>query len=58
LAISKTTDADAENNETQVWLLFSFECGYIAEKDLQKLKSKNEEIGRLLNQMIVNPEKY
>lgn len=30
--ISKMSDADMENSETQVWLNFAFECKYISEE--------------------------
>lgn len=56
--ISKLTDCDAENSETGVWLDFSFACKYINQKNYKNLISKNEEIGKLLNHMINNPEKY
>ena len=56
--ISKTTDADMEISETQVWFDFSFHCGFIDQITYTKLLDKSEEIGRLLNQMIENPEKY
>jgi len=56
--ISKTSDADMENSETQVWIDFSFSCNYISDKERQDLTSRSEEIGRLLGHMIDNPEKY
>jgi four helix bundle protein len=56
--VSKMTDADMENSETQVWLDFSYECGYINRGDYSKLKKKSEEVGKLLNHMIEFPEKY
>lgn len=56
--ISKMTDADMENSETQVWIDFSFHCGYITKEKEKDLTVKSEEIGRLLNHMIENPEKY
>jgi len=56
--ISKLTDSDAENTETQIWLDFAFSCNYINEEVYQKLFSESEEIGKLLNYMILNPEKY
>ena len=56
--ISKTSDADMENSETSVWIDFAFECGYIDEDSNEKLNDKAAEIGRLLNHMIENPEKY
>jgi len=56
--ISKLTDCDSENSETGVWIDFAFECGYIDEQILNSLRAKNEEIGKLLNHMINNPDKY
>ena len=56
--ISKTSDADMENSETQVWLDFSFECRYINNELYNDLLIKSEEVGKLLNHMIENPEKY
>ncbi len=56
--ISKTSDADMENSETQVWLDFTYNCGYIIKEYHSDLIKKAEEIGKLLNHMIENPEKY
>ena len=56
--VLKITDSDAENSETGVWFDFSKDCGYITQEQLLKLMNRNEEIGRLLNHMINNPEKY
>jgi four helix bundle protein len=47
-----------ENTETRVWLDFLNECGYITQTEYSELDSKAEEIGKLLNHMIENPEKY
>ncbi len=55
---SKMSDADMENTETQVSLDFAQSCKYILQKEYQGLRNKSEEIGRMLNQMIENPEKY
>ncbi|MDY0254875.1 MAG: four helix bundle protein [Tenuifilaceae bacterium] len=55
---SKMSDADMENTESQVSLDFAFACKYITDGDYNNLLSKSEEIGRLLNHMIENPEKY
>ena len=44
--ISKLTDCDAENSETNVWLDFAHACGYLTEVQLQNLVLKNEEIGK------------
>ena len=56
--ISKTSDSDMENSETQVWLDFAFSCKYIEKSIHQSLMKKSEEVGRLLNHMIEFPEKY
>ena len=56
--VSKATDADMENTETQVWLDYSLACNYIDKNTFNQLKSKSEEVGRLINHMIQNPKKY
>jgi len=56
--ISKCKDSDSENTETQVWLDFALACKYISKKVYIDLKNKSEEVGKLLNHMINNPEKY
>ncbi|WP_347273339.1 four helix bundle protein [Candidatus Kuenenia sp.] len=56
--VSKMTDADMENTETQVWLDFALACEYISKNVYVDFISRSEEIGRLLNHMIENPDKY
>lgn len=56
--ISKLTDADAENAETQTWIIFAEACNYISEDQKNKTISKSEEVGKLLNFMINNPIKF
>ncbi|MEI6595512.1 MAG: four helix bundle protein [Bacteroidota bacterium] len=56
--ISKVSDADMENCETQTWLEFSLACKYINAECFEELTKQSEEVGRLLNHMINNPEKY
>lgn len=56
--ISKISDSDSENAETQVWLHFAFACKYITRVEFDDLNTKSLEVGRLLNHMIENPEKY
>jgi len=55
---SKMSDADMENTETQVSLDFAKSCKYISDKDYRELITNSEEIGRMLNHMVLNPEKY
>ena len=56
--ISKLTDSDAENSETNVWLEFSLKCEYINVETYTDLNNKTIEIGRLVNFMINNPDKF
>ena len=55
---SKLSDADSENSETQLWLDFALACGYIDELKKQELQKKSGEVGKLLNYMINNPNKF
>lgn len=56
--INKLTDSDAENSETLTWLMFALECKYIDKNMFDNLSSENIEIGKLINYMINNPEKF
>jgi four helix bundle protein len=55
---NKMSDADGEATETQVWLDFSKDCGYISEEDCKRLTKSYIEVGRMLGSMILNPEKF
>jgi four helix bundle protein len=55
---SKMSDADMENTETQVSIEFALTCKYISQEEYQDLLERSEEIGRMLNHMVENPEKY
>ncbi|MDL2141287.1 MULTISPECIES: four helix bundle protein [Flavobacterium] len=55
---SKLTDSDGENSETQVWLEFAFACKYISSDLYKELLSESTEIGKLINYMLLNPEKF
>lgn len=56
--ISRLSDADAENAETEVWLDFALALGYITLNDHTRLVSLKIEIGKLLGDVIKNPAKY
>lgn len=56
--ISKLTDADGENSETRTWLDFALACEYISSDDYMKFNELGQEIGKLINYMINNPEKF
>ena len=55
---SKLTDSDSENLETQSWIQFAHACKYINEVQKKILINKSEEVGKLLNYMMNNPEKF
>ena len=50
--ISKLTDADSEQLETQHWLEISEESGYIVSETSENLLQKCESIGKMLQSMI------
>ena len=52
------SDADSENSETQLWLDFALACKYISEEKKLNLQNKSEEVGKLLNYMMNNPDKF
>lgn len=56
--VSKISDADMENAETQTWLEFAVACKYINQQEQEALLNLSEQVGNLLNHMIRNPEKY
>ncbi len=56
--VSKLTDADAENSETFTWLEFALACKYIDDSTFQSLNIQSLEIGKLINYMINNPDKF
>ena len=50
--VSKLTDSDSEQAETQHWLDTSLGCGYVSNSDHCELIGKCQEIGRMLNKKI------
>ncbi len=50
--VSKLTDADGEQNETQHWIDTAFDCGYLSQAEVSRLNGKLDEIGRMLNGMM------
>ncbi len=49
--LSKLTDADAEQNETQHWIETARDCTYLSTEQTNKLLSLCHEIGRMLRSM-------
>jgi four helix bundle protein len=53
--ISKLTDRDGENSETDTSLDFAKDCGYMTRVQHQQLTGICEEIGKMLGSMLRNP---
>ena len=56
--MSKLTDADGENAETDTSLDFARDCGYITDAEHAELTAQCVQIGRMLGVMIKAPEKF
>ena len=56
--ISKLSDSDGENSETDSWLDFARDCGYFSLNDHQELTIVCGEVGKMLGAMINNPSKF
>ncbi len=53
--ISKLTDCDGENSETDSSLDFARDCGFITNDQHRALVLRSQEIGKMLGSMIKNP---
>jgi four helix bundle protein len=53
--VSKLTDCDGENSETDSSLDFARDCGYIGSEEHEKFTGMCKEIGKMLGSMINNP---
>lgn len=50
--VSKLTDADGEQYETQHWVDTALDCGYVTREEADHLNDGLAQIGRMLNGMI------
>ncbi len=55
---SKLSDAEAEAAETQVWLEFAFQCGYLKEKTFRDLPVALDNILGKIVSLINNPQQW
>lgn len=56
--VSKLSDSEGEAAETQVWLDYSYECGYLEKETYLRLINEYDNIiGKLVN-MLKHPEKW
>ena len=56
--VSKLTDADAEQMETQHWVAEALDCGYLAAAEAVRLNTWLEEIGRMLHSMMEKADSF
>jgi len=56
--VSKLTDADGENSETDTWLDFALSCGYIDETTNSNLTERCQIVGKKLGAMLKNPTPF
>jgi four helix bundle protein len=56
--ISKLSDANAENGETDTWLDFARDCGYLSSDDHTHLVGKCSEIGAMIGSMMTKPKSF
>ncbi len=56
--VSKLTDADGENSETDSSLDFARDCSYITSSEHEELTAMTCEIGKMLGSMIRKPESF
>jgi four helix bundle protein len=56
--ISKLTDADGENGETDTWLGYALDCKYLKVADHSRLTKENRAVGSMLGAMLSNPQPF
>jgi len=56
--ISKLTDADAEQLETQHWIEVAEDCNYVVHAQVLQIINKLSEIGRMLNSMMKKSKQF
>lgn len=56
--ISKLSDCDGENSETDSSLDFACSCGYLREDTHSELVQQCAEVGKMLGAMINNPDPF
>jgi four helix bundle protein len=56
--VSKLTDSDAENSETDSWLDFAKDSGYLIIPDHRRLVRECKEIRAMIGSMLNDPEPF
>lgn len=53
--VSKLSDCDGENSETDTWLDYARDCGYLTVEKHAELVNAVVEVGKMLGSMLKNP---
>ncbi len=56
--VSKLTDSDGENSETDTWLDFARDSGYLVAEEHFRLTAECKEVGAMLGSMITDPRPF
>ena len=56
--ISKLTDCDGENSETDTWIDYAYDCGYITDQERKNFSETCRSIGGMLGSMINNASSF
>jgi four helix bundle protein len=56
--VSKLTDCDGENSETDTSLDFAKDCNYLSPEEHKDLSTRCAEVGRMLGSVIQNPTPF
>jgi four helix bundle protein len=56
--VAKLNDAEAEASETQTWIDFAVECGYLDKTDSESIRSEYDIILGQIVSMIRNPDPW
>jgi four helix bundle protein len=56
--VSKLLDSLAEESETEFWIDMSKDCKYIDDQVHKSLLAQYDEVAKMLNSMINNPDKF
>jgi len=58
LFVMRLADSNGEASETEVWLDFAHDCGYLATARHRNLMDRYAEVGRMLAGMINDPTRF
>ena len=58
MLVNKLTDCDGEAAETQVWLDFARDCGYMSQENHGRLIRGYQDVGKMLSGMMAHPERF